>query len=217
MKGRSPSRVLRSGSLLVLLALNACSSSDEDEFKFGKADMESALHGTWIGSWTPVNGTEAPFELAPAHQPELVLVGPAPSQERRAAWVAATDARQLTLVEGDPAVDLRALADRLAGRSLGLVLAGGGARAFAHVGVLRELEEAGLHVDRVAGSSIGAIIAAAHATGIDGAALEERCYLEWVRRQPFSDWRLPSTSFAKGHRVRAAPHGPTWRRDRRPA
>ena len=44
------------------------------------------------------------------------------------------------------------VADRLAGRSLGLALAGGGARAFAHVGVLRELEDAGLHVDRVAGS-----------------------------------------------------------------
>ena len=99
---------------------------------------------------------------------------------------------------------LRALADRLAGRSLGLVLAGGGARAFSHVGVLRELEDAGLHVDRVAGSSIGAVIAALHATGIDGAALEERCYAEWVRRQPFSDWRLPTTSLAKGHRVRSA-------------
>lgn len=147
---------------------------------------------------------EAPFELAPATQPELVLVGPAPTHERRAAWVSATDARQLTLVGGDPASDLRALADRLAGRSLGLVLAGGGARAFAHVGVLRELEEAGLHVDRVAGSSIGAVIAAAHATGMDGADLEEQCYLEWVRRQPFSDWRLPTTSFAKGHRVHAA-------------
>lgn len=147
---------------------------------------------------------ESPFGLAPAAPPELVLVGPAPSHERRAAWVAATDARQLTLVDGDPVVDLRALADRLAGRSLGLVLAGGGARAFAHVGVLRELEEAGLHVDRVAGSSIGAVIAAVHATGIDGAALEELCYLEWVRRQPFSDWRLPATSLAKGHRVRAA-------------
>ncbi|HET6969112.1 MAG TPA: patatin-like phospholipase family protein, partial [Ornithinibacter sp.] len=139
-----------------------------------------------------------------ATQPELVLVGPAPTHERRAAWVAATDARQLTLVGGDPAVDLRALADRLAGRSLGLVLAGGGARAFAHVGVLRELEDAGLHVDRVAGSSIGAVIAAVHATGIDGAGLEEQSYLEWVRRQPFSDWRVPTASFAKGHRVHAA-------------
>ncbi|MEO5746387.1 MAG: DHA2 family efflux MFS transporter permease subunit [Ornithinibacter sp.] len=147
---------------------------------------------------------EGLLRVAPAHPPELVLVGPAPTQERRAAWVAATNARQLTILQGDPSVDLRALADRLAGRSLGLVLAGGGARAFAHVGVLRELEDAGLHVDRVAGSSIGAVIAAVHATGIDGAGLEEVCYLEWVRRQPFSDWRLPSTSIAKGHRVHAA-------------
>ena len=147
---------------------------------------------------------EAPFALAPAHQPELVLVGPPPTQQCRAAWVAATDACQLTIVDGDPAVDLRALGDRLAGRSLGLVLAGGGARAFAHVGVLRELEDAGVHVDRVAGSSIGGVIAAVHATGVDGAALEDRCYLEWVRRQPFGDWRLPTASFAKGNRVRAA-------------
>ena len=147
---------------------------------------------------------QVPFELAPASRPELVLVGPAPTHELRAAWVAATDARQLTLVDGDLAVGLRALADRLAGRSLGLVLAGGGARAFSHIGVLRELEDAGLHVDRVAGSSIGAVIAALHATGMDGATLEERCYAEWVRRRPFSDWRLPTTSLAKGHRVRSA-------------
>jgi hypothetical protein len=64
MKGRSLPRLRRSGWLLALLALNACSNSDdEDDFKFGKADMESALHGTWVGSWTPVNGPEAPFEL----------------------------------------------------------------------------------------------------------------------------------------------------------
>ena len=99
--------------------------------------------------------TEAGHARA-APQPELVLVGPAPAPHQRAAWVAATDAWQLTLRRGRPGVDLRALADRLAGRSLGLVLAGGGARAFAHVGVLLELADAGLHVDRVAGSSIGA-------------------------------------------------------------
>ena len=151
---------------------------------------------------SPVPGL--PFELAPTSQPELVLVGPSPTHELRAAWVAATDARQLTVVDGDLAVGLRALADRLAGRSLGLVLAGGGARAFSHIGVLRELEDAGLHVDRVAGSSIGAVIAAVHATGVDGAELEERCYAEYVRRQPFSDWRLPTTSLAKGQRVRSA-------------
>ena len=99
---------------------------------------------------------------------------------------------------------LRPVADRLAGRSLGLVLAGGGARAFAHVGVLRELEDAGLHVDRVTGASIGAVIAALHASGVDGETLEEICYAEFVRRRPFSDYRLSGRSLARGHRVRAA-------------
>ncbi|HET7762779.1 MAG TPA: MFS transporter [Phycicoccus sp.] len=138
----------------------------------------------------------------PARQPELVLVGPAPTPEHRAAWVGVTDAWQLTLVEGDVPLGVRALADRVAGRSLGLVLAGGGARAFAHIGVLRELEDAGLRVDRVAGASVGAIIAALHASGMDGAALEEVCYAEFVRRRPFSDWQAPVHALAKGHRVR---------------
>ncbi len=117
-------------------------------------------------------------------------------------WLA-VDAWQLTVVPGDLAAALRPLADRLAGRSLGLVLAGGGARAFAHIGVLRELEDAGFHVDRVAGTSIGSIIAAVHALGHTGAELEDVCYFEWVRRKPFSDWGLPSQSLSKGRRVRA--------------
>lgn len=141
---------------------------------------------------------------APARRPELVLLGPSPTPQGRVEWVAATDAWQLTLVPGEPVAGLRSLADRLAGRSLGLVLAGGGARAFAHIGVLRELEEAGLHVDRVAGASVGGIIAAAHATGLDGATLEEICYTEFVRGRPFSDYRLSAQSLARGRRVRSA-------------
>jgi NTE family protein len=140
---------------------------------------------------------------APARQPELVLLGPPPAPQGRVEWVAVTDAWQLTLVPGDRVTGVRALADRLAGRALGLVLAGGGARAFAHIGVLRELEEAGLHVDRVAGASVGAIIAGLHATGVDGATLEEIAYAEFVRRRPFSDYRLSATSLARGDRVRS--------------
>ena len=143
-----------------------------------------------------------PLDPAPARGPDVVLMGGGVPADRRAAWVAVTDAWQLTVVDGDPSVGLRPLAERLSGRSLGLTLAGGGARAFAHVGVLRELEEAGLHVDRVAGSSIGAVIAAEYAWGRDGEALEETCYAEFVRRRPFSDWTLPSVSLAKGRRMR---------------
>ncbi len=134
-------------------------------------------------------------------RPEVVLVGPAPGPERRVGWGAATAAWQLTLVEGDTATGLRALADRLAGRSLGLVLAGGAARSFATIGVVRELEEAGLHIDRLAGTSMGAVVAAAYATSADGAAFEELCYAEFVRRTPFNDWAPPVHALARGDRV----------------
>ena len=135
-------------------------------------------------------------------RPEVVLVGPAPSPERRAAWGAATDAWQLTLVDGDVGVGVRALADRLAARSLGVVLAGGAARSFAAIGVLRELEDAGLRVDRVAGTSMGAVLAAAYASGYDGEAFEDVCYAEFVRRTPYNDWQVPPVrAVAKGERV----------------
>jgi NTE family protein len=149
----------------------------------------------------PLPGGSSP---RPSAQPEVVLLGPAPAPAQRAEWTTATDAWQLTLVQDDPVSGLRALGDRLAGHSLGLVLAGGGARAFAHIGVLRELEDAGVRVDRVAGSSVGAILAAIHASGKDGSELEELCYTELVRRKPFSDWTLPRTGRARGARVRAA-------------
>jgi NTE family protein len=141
--------------------------------------------------------------VALENQRELVLMGPQASPAERAAWVAATDAWQLTSVDGDLATGVRALADRLAGRSLGLVLAGGGARAFAHIGILSELEAAGFHVDRVAGSSIGAVVAAMYAQGWDAHQVEDTMYAEFVRRNPFSDWTLPRHSLARGARQRS--------------
>lgn len=50
-------------------------------------------------------------------------------------------------------------------RKVGLILSGGGARGFAHIGTLRVLERANIHVDVVAGTSIGAILGALYASG----------------------------------------------------
>jgi len=136
-----------------------------------------------------------------ASQPDVVLVGPHPGPDVLAAWAATADAWQVTVVDGDLAVALRPLVDRVAGRSLGLVLAGGGARAFAHIGVLRELEDQGVPVDRVAGCSIGAIVAAAWATGVSGEELEDMSYAEFVRRRPFGDYTVPTQSLARGRRT----------------
>lgn len=49
--------------------------------------------------------------------------------------------------------------------STAIVLSGGGARGFAHIGVLKALEEAGIKIDRVAGTSAGAIVGAFYAYG----------------------------------------------------
>ena len=59
--------------------------------------------------------------------------------------------------------DFHRLARRLYGKSVGLVLGGGGARGISHIGVIRALEEAGLPIDIIGGTSIGAFIGALYA------------------------------------------------------
>lgn len=56
---------------------------------------------------------------------------------------------------------------------LGLALSGGGAKGFAHVGVLKVLEEVEMPIDAITGTSMGAIIGALYAIGYDAKALEE--------------------------------------------
>ena len=51
-------------------------------------------------------------------------------------------------------------------KKLGLVLSGGGVRGVAHIGVLKALDEAGISVDMVAGTSAGAIIGAFYCAGV---------------------------------------------------
>ena len=55
---------------------------------------------------------------------------------------------------------------------VGLVLSGGGAKGFAHVGVLKMLEEAGVRIDYIAGTSMGAVIGGLYASGYNAAELD---------------------------------------------
>jgi NTE family protein len=56
---------------------------------------------------------------------------------------------------------------------IGLVLSGGGAKGFAHVGVLKVLEEAKIPIDYIAGTSIGAIVGGLYSCGYDAVTLEK--------------------------------------------
>ncbi len=62
--------------------------------------------------------------------------------------------------------DVARLTHQLRGIELGLALGGGGARGIAHIGVLEVCTREGIFFDRVAGTSAGAIVAAAYAAGI---------------------------------------------------
>ncbi|OBB80031.1 hypothetical protein A5760_01035 [Mycobacterium colombiense] len=136
---------------------------------------------------------------------DLVLAGPPAAREHRHLWEELITPRSVhTVRAGHATADLRPLAARIAGRSVGLILSGGAARAFAHLGVLDELEAAGVAVDRYAGTSMGAIIAALAATGKDAAAVDANMYEYFIRSNPTSDYTLPSKGLIRGRRTLGA-------------
>jgi predicted acylesterase/phospholipase RssA/CRP-like cAMP-binding protein len=94
--------------------------------------------------------------------------------------------------------DLARLARILSGRAVSLVLGGGGARGFAHLGVLRALEELGVVVDMVGGSSIGAPIAGWIAQGLNATQCLDSAAQAF---KSLMDPTLPLTSLLAGERI----------------
>ncbi len=72
---------------------------------------------------------------------------------------------------------------------VGLVLGGGAARGFAHVGVIQVLEEAGIKPDLVVGTSAGSLVAAIYASGKTGAQLQQIAVD--MEEATLTDWALP--------------------------
>ena len=99
--------------------------------------------------------------------------------------------------------DFHRLARRLCGKSVGLVLGGGGARGISQIGVIRALEEAGVPIDIVGGTSIGAFIGALYARDADVVPMYGRSK-KFAGRMG-SIWRFaldltyPSASYTTGH------------------
>jgi len=119
--------------------------------------------------------------------------------------------RVLHVCDGDEA-DLARVARLLTGRSTGLVLSGGGARGYAHIGALRALREHGIPFDFLGGTSMGAVIAAGVALGWNGEELETRVRAAFVDTNPLNDFALPMVALMKGLKVRErlAEHFGDW-------
>ncbi len=97
--------------------------------------------------------------------------------------------------------DIDRLARLLTGHAVGVVMAGGGARAFTHIGVVKALRECRVPIDLVGGTSMGAIVAAGVASRWSDQELDERFRKAFVDTNPLSDYTLPLISLFAGRRV----------------
>jgi NTE family protein len=128
-----------------------------------------------------------------------------PGSGRRAAssreWMEAAGAMRVFQWRGDTGPDARRIARVMAGRSVGVVFSGGGARAYSHIGVVRALREAGIPIDFAGGASMGAVIAACVAMGWDDDEIDWRIREAFVKSNPLGDYHLPVISMVRGKRV----------------
>lgn len=97
--------------------------------------------------------------------------------------------------------DFQRLARFMIGKAVGLVLGGGGAKGFAHIGVIKRMKEAGIPIDFVGGTSIGAIIAAGVAMDMDPAAIHEQARTAFVIEKPLTDVTIPLVSYYSGQKL----------------
>lgn len=144
--------------------------------------------------------TVARSASAPASR-ELLLLHASGQPRGTARWLEATGARVhhhlRTGVDGDVA----RLARMLTGRGVGLVLGGGGARGFAHIGVIEALLDAGVPIDAIGGTSMGAVLAAQYAAGLAPADMRRLNREHWIRHNPLRDKTLPVVALLAGRRL----------------
>ncbi len=133
----------------------------------------------------------------------LIMLHPEATDRPRdsAKWRIESGAREIYHVRRNNTDDINRVARILTGRALSLVLGGGGARGCAHIGVLRALEEVGVKVDLVCGTSSGSAVAAWIAQGNNSAQCQKLAHAAF--RKIF-DFTLPVTSVLQGGHIARA-------------
>ncbi len=137
-----------------------------------------------------------PRELVLVHDDACTL----PSGTR--AWLEPRDLRAHHHMRLGVPGDVARVTRRLAGRGLALALSGGGARGYVHIGLLRAAAEAGLPVDAVAGSSMGALVGGVFAlTGDHEPCMDTAAAFGDPRK--VIDYTLPMVALTRSRKVTA--------------
>nr|WP_303682677.1 patatin-like phospholipase family protein [Brevundimonas naejangsanensis] len=99
--------------------------------------------------------------------------------------------------------DTARIARLITGSSVGVVLSGGGARAYAHIGALKALRESGTPIDFIGGASMGAVIGAGPALGWSDEELEHHIRQAFVLSDPLADIAPPIIAMTHARKVKA--------------
>ncbi|HEU0107161.1 MAG TPA: cyclic nucleotide-binding domain-containing protein [Vicinamibacteria bacterium] len=123
-----------------------------------------------------------------------------------AAWLDATGVDRHHHVRDGTSADARRVSRFLGGRAVGLVLSGGGARAFAHAGLIRALLEAGVPIDFLGGVSMGSLVAACHALGFRFPGTIDTLRRTFVDTRPHRGYTVPLVSVFSPRKTEKALH-----------
>ena len=116
-------------------------------------------------------------------------------------WMKLKCLRRHHQVRQGNATDFQRAARRISDRAVGLVLGGGGARGLAHIGVLQALEEAGVPVDVIGGTSMGSAMAAAYARGWEPQKILEFASKTFTDTNAVRDLDFPMISILAGRKL----------------
>ena len=146
---------------------------------------------------------DVPSPLQAQQLVDLILLHPADTDRPQGseAWLDIAKPARLFHVRRDHDGDIQRMARVLTGQSVGLVLSGGGARAYAHVGAVKALRERGVPIAVVGGVSMGAVIAAGVAMGWDDEEMAHRIREAFVDTSPLADIAFPLLAMTHGLQV----------------
>jgi predicted acylesterase/phospholipase RssA/CRP-like cAMP-binding protein len=175
-------------------------SADQEWTSFCIHQADAIIAVARLGA--PPPGRDVATALGGCH---LILIGEGAKGAEVRSWLDLLRPSGHTLA-GAATVDPEAMESavrRTVGKSLGLVLSGGGARGLAHIGVLEVLAERGLEIDRFGGCSMGAFVGALAASGATAEEVHDVCRDELVRRKPFADYTVPRVALIRAARAEA--------------
>jgi NTE family protein len=153
------------------------------------------------------DATQISGEVSSLHRaPDLILLYPPDLKKgslknRTKAYIDLIEPHRWFHCHRDAKPDAARIARTISGQSIGLVLSGGGARAFAHIGAIEALIDAKLPFDFIGGTSMGAIIGACLAHEWSFSELQARIRDAFVVSSPLDDISFPFLAMSSGRKV----------------